>query len=187
MTASVPAPSIAHSVAEHLPYMVRFARRRLKDPALAEDVVQDTVVAALQGADQFAGRASARTWLTGILLRRMADALRRERRLPRAQVAEAEAELTADDAAAHAAESPLGEHLIDRRDPQRTLEARQSLAALESHLASLPATTARIVVMREIEGLSNDETARELGLPPASVSLTLHRARSRLRQSLPGV
>ncbi len=185
MTAAVPASSVALSVAEHLPYMVRFARRRLNDAALAEDVVQDTIVAALQGADRFAGRASARTWLTGILLRRMADALRRERRMPRAHAAEAE--LTVDDAAGYAAESPLGEHLIDRRDPQRTLEARQSLAALESQLASLPATSARIVVMREIEGLSNDETARALGLPPASVALTLHRARSRLRESLPGV
>jgi RNA polymerase sigma-70 factor (ECF subfamily) len=60
------------------------------------------------------------------------------------------------------------------------------LAAFESCLGRLPATTARVVEMREIDGLSNAETARRLGLSPASVSLTLHRARSRLRECLSG-
>jgi RNA polymerase sigma-70 factor (ECF subfamily) len=184
MTATTSAASVRRNVAEHRPYLLRFARRRLRDAALVEDVVQDTLVAALQGADRFAGKASERTWLTGILLRRMADAVRRENRMPRAHVAEAG--WPADDAAAHAAEPAPGEHWIDRRDPQRALEARQSLAAFESCLGRLPATTARVVEMREIDGLSNAETARRLGLSPASVSLTLHRARSRLRECLSG-
>lgn len=168
--------AIDSKLAEHRPYLLRFARRRLHDAALAEDVVQDTLVAALQGAAGFAGRASARTWLTGILLRRIADTLRRETRLPRAAPVEDSDAAVDDDLAA--------EHSIDWQDPQRRLEARQSLALLEAGLRRLPATAARIVVLREVDGLSNEETARELGLPPASVSLWLHRARSQLRQNL---
>jgi RNA polymerase sigma-70 factor (ECF subfamily) len=183
-TAARSASDIDDAVAAHRPYLMRFARRRLQDPALVEDVVQDTIVAALQGAERFAGKASARTWLTGILLKRMADALRREGRMPRGHVVAAEGQV--EDAEAFATATPMGEHWIDRRDPQRTLEARQLLAALDDRLARLPAAAARVLVMREVEGLSNEETARRLGMPPASVSLTLHRARSRLREGLLG-
>ncbi len=176
------AASIGTSVVEHRPYLMRLARRRLRDAALAEDVVQDTLVAALRGAERFEGRASARTWLTGILLRRLADAVRRESRLPRA--GDIETEVPDGGAAALADEATVGEPWIDRRDPQRTLELRQSLAAIEPCLARLPTDSARIVRLREVEGLSNDETARELGLPPARVALALHRARARLRACL---
>lgn len=179
------AASIGTSVAEHRPYLVRFARRRLRDAALAEDVVQDTLVAALRGAERFEGRASLRTWLTGILLRRVADALRRESRLTRASTVRAEA--PEGGAAAHATEAAVDEPWIDRHDPQRALELRQSLAAVESCLASLPADSARIVRLREVEGLSNAETARELGLAPARVALALHRARARLRDCASGL
>jgi RNA polymerase sigma-70 factor (ECF subfamily) len=182
MSGSLFAAPIHRAVTEHRPYLIRFASRRLRDAALVEDVVQDTIVAALQGAAQFAGKASARTWLTGILLNRIADAVRRESRMARGQVAEPD--LPADDESAP--DVTVRESWIDRRDPQRALEARQALAALESGLASLPQAAASIVVMREIEGLSNEETARRLGLPPASVSPTLHRARARLRESLSG-
>lgn len=173
------ATSIGPSVAEHRPYLVRFARRRLRDAALAEDVVQDTLVAALRGAARFEGRASLRTWLTGILQRRVADAVRRESRQPRASAIEAE--VPEVDAVAPPAEVAADLPWIDRHDPQHTLELRQSLAAVERCLARLPADSARIVRLREVEGMSNDETARELGLSPARVAVALHRARARLR------
>lgn len=176
------AAAIGPTLATHRPYLVRLARQRLRDAALAEDVVQDTLVAALRGAKGFEGRASARTWLTGILLRRLADTVRRESRRPRAWAAAAEVVDAADgDAAPAGDDDALGQAWIDWRDPQRTLELRQSLAAIESCLASLPDDGARIVRLREIEGLSNEETARELGLSPARVALALHRARARLR------
>jgi RNA polymerase sigma-70 factor, ECF subfamily len=182
MTAALFAAPIDRAVTEHRPYLIRFASRRLRDPALVEDVVQDTIVAALQGAAPYAGKASARTWLTGILLNLIADAVRRESRMARGQTAESDA--PADGEPDPGGETQVGEPWIDRRDPQRLLEARQALAALESGLAGLPEVAARIVVMREVEGLSNEETARRLGLPPPSVSLALHRARARLRESL---
>lgn len=178
---SLPATPIERAVAEHRAYLMRFARQRVRDRALVEDVVHDTIVAALQGAAQFAGRASARTWLTGILLRRIADVLRRQRRA--AQIPNHRS-AAADDARAADGEATAHEPLVDHHDPQRLLEGRQTVQGLEACLRRLPPESARIVVMREIEGLSTDETAQRLGLAPAAVSSALHRARQRLRRCL---
>jgi len=49
MGGSLVAAPIDRAITEHRPYLIRFASRRLRDPALVEDVVQDTIVAALQG------------------------------------------------------------------------------------------------------------------------------------------
>jgi RNA polymerase sigma-70 factor (ECF subfamily) len=185
-TAAAPAVSIGRAVAEHRAYLVRFARQRLQDAALVEDVVQDTIVAALQGAAQFEGKASARTWLTGILLRRIADVVRREARTPRAPFEAAQSEHP--DAAPPDADATWhdagGGAWIDPLDPQRLLESRQVIDRIESALGELPPLAARIVALREFDGLSNDETARRLGMEPAAVSLALHRARSTLRKAL---
>ena len=62
-------------------YLVRFARRRLRDASLVEDVVQETLLAALRDANGYAQRASLRTWLTGILLYKIADGVRSQSRL----------------------------------------------------------------------------------------------------------
>jgi len=176
------ASPVERAVAEHRAYLLRFAHRRVRDRALVEDVVHDTIVAALQGAAQFAGKASTRTWLTGILLRQIADALRREHRV--SPVAPTSAEAHTSDAAATDADAASVEPLVDHRDPARLLEGRQSLRRLEHCLQQLPAGAARILVLREIDGLSTDETARRLGVDAATVSSALYRARDRLRQCL---
>lgn len=180
---SPPAPPSADAVAEHRSYLMRVASRRVRDRALAEDAVHDTLVAALQGAAPFAGRASARTWLTAILLRRLADAVRREVRAgAAARAATAE---PVDDAGGEGGEhGPMHHALVERRDPQRLLEGRQSMRSLEQCLRQLPAEVARVVVLRDIEGLDTRDTARRLGVDVAWVSLTLHRARQRLRGCL---
>ena len=61
----------------HRRYLLRIATLQLRDTALAEDVVQDTLVAALQGENGFSGKSSLRTWLTGILKHKVVDAIRR--------------------------------------------------------------------------------------------------------------
>ena len=63
-------------------YLLRYARLQLRDPALAEDAVQETLLAALEGAARFAGKSSLRTWLTGILKHKIIDHLRRAGREP---------------------------------------------------------------------------------------------------------
>src|SRR5205823_382467 len=66
----------------HRGYLLRVAVLQLRDSELAEDVVQDTLVAALQGAKGFSGRSSLKTWLTGILKHKIVDAIRKKGREP---------------------------------------------------------------------------------------------------------
>ncbi len=66
----------------HRGYLLRVAVLQLRDNDLAEDIVQDTLVAALQGAQGFSGRSSLKTWLTGILKHKIVDAIRRKTREP---------------------------------------------------------------------------------------------------------
>src|SRR3954468_17573105 len=54
-------------IQSHRPYLVRYATAQLRDSALAEEVVQEALLAALEGIDRFGGRSSLRTWLTSIL------------------------------------------------------------------------------------------------------------------------
>lgn len=174
---------VAEQLSGHRPYLVRFASRHLRDAAQVQDMVQETLLAALQGAERFENKASVRTWLTAILLRRIADTLRQHHRRPM---------VAADNHARHGDaggggfdddESAAAEP-IDWVDPQRRLESRQALAALAQRLAALPPIAARVLALREFEGLSNEAAARELGLTPHHSAVLLHRARNRLRAEL---
>ena len=60
----------------HRSYLVRFAKARLRDPLLAEDVVHDVFEAVLSGRAVFAGRAALRSWLTAVLKNKIVDAMR---------------------------------------------------------------------------------------------------------------
>ena len=166
------------AIAAQRGYLLRVARRQLRDPMLAEDVVHDALLAALQGARGFAGRSSLRTWLTSILHHRVADALRHRQREREISVEPA----TADDWGGAAADDDSAAFEVDHRDPARLLEARQAVSALAQGLRRLPATAAQVLMLRQVEGCSNDETAQRLQLDPALVPTILHRARRRLQR-----
>lgn len=172
-TPLAPAPGGARAeFARYRDYLLRVARRHLRDRALAEDLVHDALLAALQAHSSYGGRSTLRTWLTGILLHRIADAARHERRQPRRD----EPQPADDDAPA-----PL-DFAVDGRDPMRLLEARQALAGVQASLQAMPPLAARAVLMREVDGLANDEIAQRLGLQRDRVPSLLHRARQRLRR-----
>ncbi len=82
----------------HRGYLLRVARLQLRDDALAEDVVQETLLAALGGGG-FSGRSSLKTWLTGILKHKIVDAIRRKQREPTvaSEFGNADAELAIED------------------------------------------------------------------------------------------
>jgi len=170
-TPALPDPS---DLGPHRDYLLRVARRHLRDRALAEDVVHDALLAALQARSGFGGRSALRTWLTGILLHRIADAVRHERRQPQRE----EPPLAEGDDGSPA----LADLAVDRRDPLRLLEARQALAGAQASLQAMPPLAARAVLMREVDGLGNGQIAQQLGLLPQRVPALLHRARQRLRR-----
>lgn len=166
------------AIAAERGYLMRVARGRLRDPMLVEDVVHDALLAALQSVGGFAGRSSLRTWLTSILQHRIADALRGLHRVREVSV-EPEA---ADDWDARDRDERAPASEIDHHDPPRLLEARQTLRALGQGLQLLSPTAAQVLLMRQVEGCSNDETAARLQLEPARVPAILHRARRQLER-----
>ncbi|HWA39145.1 MAG TPA: sigma-70 family RNA polymerase sigma factor [Burkholderiales bacterium] len=158
-------------------YLLRYARLQLRDPAAAEDAVQETLLAALGGEKGFAGRSNLRTWLTGILKHKIIDIIRkagREQPLP-----EDDALDELFDASGHWVDPPQA-----WRDPGAALESQQFLARLEECLAQLPARSARAFLMREHMGLETAEICKELAVTPTHCWVLLHRARLALRECL---
>jgi RNA polymerase sigma-70 factor (ECF subfamily) len=160
-------------------YLLRYARTRLHDRAAAEDAVQDTLLAALQSQGRFEQRAALRTWLTGILINKIADLLRRQQR--------AGCAVAFDETLGDGDDNDDGDDGLepgDGRDPERVLAARQATAALMQGLQRVDALAQHLFVLRAIDGLSNGEAASRLGLTPERGAQLLYRTRERLRQGL---
>lgn len=159
-------------------YLLRYARLQLRDAAAAEDAVQDTLLAALSGADGFAGRSSLRTWLTGILKHKIVDAVRRSSR---------EEPLPDGDDGLEGLFDASG-HWVDPPrawpDPAGALQTREFLSKLEDCLQRLPARTARAFMLREHLGLETGEICKALAVTPTHCWVLLHRARLALRECL---
>src|SRR5437870_13819328 len=80
MTRSAGTSDGALDLEKHRPVLLKFAMLQLRNQAQAEDAVQETLIAAIQGAKNFAGRSSVRTWLVGILKHKIVDLIRRSSR-----------------------------------------------------------------------------------------------------------
>jgi RNA polymerase sigma-70 factor (ECF subfamily) len=164
----------------HRSYLLRFAQLQLRDAAAAEDAVQETLLAALQGSQRFSGRSAVRTWLVGILKHKIVDHLRRGRR----EVA-LDAESSPEDLDGlfredgHYAEppSPWG-------SPDQALEQRRFFEALDRCMQALPANTARAFMMREVMGMATGEICKALSVSPTNCWVLLYRARMALRTCL---
>lgn len=163
-------------------YLLRYARSRLRDRETAEDVVQDTLLAALQSLHRFEQRSALRTWLTGILGNKIADAVRRERRDRGGPHVESSGAIKIS-ASSDEIEPGVAEP-ADWQCPERVVAARQAASVIDEGLSRLPPLAQRVFELREIEGLSNVDAARALGLTPERGALLLHRTRRRLRHDL---
>jgi RNA polymerase sigma-70 factor, ECF subfamily len=164
------------------PYLLRYATLQLRDPAAAEDAVQEALLAALAGESNFAGRSNLRTWLTGILKHKIVDTIRRQsRERPAAMAADGGTEEfdALFDETGHWAEPP-----DPWEQPEGALEQKQFLRALEECLRGLPERTAQAFMMREHLGLETSEICKELEITATHLWVMLYRARMALRQCL---
>lgn len=178
------APSFETAVAQSRTYLLKFARLQLRDEAWAEDVVSETLLAALARPQAFAARSQLRTWLVGILKHKIVDVLRSRAR-----------EVTLDSGTDDESADPL-EHMafkanghfaerpVDWGNPEQDLGSRQFMTILEACTEKLPAVQGRLFLMREWLELSSEEICKELGLTPTNLYVQLHRARLRLRECL---
>ena len=163
------------------PQLLRFARTQLRNEAWAEDAVSETVVAALEKPQAFAGQSQLKTLLVGILKHKVIDQLRRHKR--EATILSTDDNEDLDEALfsedGHWRESPA-----DWGNPDDALRQRQFFTVLEACLDHLPQTQGRVFMMREWLELSTDEVCKELQITSTNLWVLLHRARLRLRECL---
>lgn len=172
-------PTFAEEVAQMRPTLVKMARRQLRNDAWAEDAVSETVVAALENPEAFAGRAQTRTWVIGILKHKLVDQVRRHTRECQFQAFDDE-DGEVDDlapAAGHDGPAAWG-------DPLATLARRQFVNHVNAALQSLPAKQGRAFAMCEWMERDTAEACRELGVTPNNLGVLLHRARRQLRAAM---
>ena len=156
---------LAAEIARHSGYLLRYARSRVRDAHLAEEAVQDTLLAALESLDSFDGRATLRTWLTGILLHKIHDGFRRGARdaeLPEADPAEPVEWLT----------------------PERALHVKRLCRAFVEAVKKLPERQAQAFVMGEISETGTEAICGALGVSRANAWVLIHRAKANLRAAL---
>ena len=156
--------------------LFRTAWSILKDRGEAEEAVQSAYVSAFASLDTFEGRSSLSTWLTRIVVNEALGRLRAQKRR-RNQLEGAGVAVLEDYREAFMRGS-------EARPPDVALAREQMRRLLEQAVAMLPETFRTVFVLREVEGLSGEETAEALDLPVATVKTRLHRARRKLQQIL---
>lgn len=165
--------------------MLRFASLQLRDHSAAEDAVQETMLAALQGAQRFGERSQLKTWVFSILKHKIVDAIRHRSRAPVVECAVEELPEDAfDPLFSEGGHWQKGERPSDWGDPEKTLENARFWVVFEACLDRLPENTARIFTMREFLGFETGEICKELGITATNCWVVLHRARMGLRLCL---
>jgi RNA polymerase sigma-70 factor, ECF subfamily len=171
----------------------RFARSFGASDAVAEEIVQETWLGALEGIDSFAGRSSLRGWLFGIVKNQARRRAERERRqVPFSALAgpdEHEGPVVAP-GRFQAAGAAWPDHWATPprpwEDPQRRLASLEAREYLLAAIAALPERQRAVVVLRDVEGLDAAEACELLELSEGNQRVLLHRARSAIRSSLEG-
>ncbi|MDE2082829.1 MAG: sigma-70 family RNA polymerase sigma factor [Burkholderiales bacterium] len=157
-------------LAPHRGYLVAYARRRLHDPALAEDLVHDVFEAVATGRAAFAGRSALRSWLVAILKHKIVDLVRE-----RAGHDSLEGGAGGDDG------EGCGPQLeCPQPRPDQVAEQRQRLRQTLQRIAALPATLRQAVELRLLADADTDAVCRALAISEANLFVRLHRARRAL-------
>jgi RNA polymerase sigma-70 factor, ECF subfamily len=148
----------------------RAVRAVLRNPDDTEDVMQQAYVSAYRFLHQFEGRAGFATWLTKIALR---EAAARNRKTVALHVVP---EL--------GGENPMNNFPEPSPDPEARAVAADLMQHVEAEVAALPEAYRSVLLLREVEGLSTEETAACLEISTDLVKTRLHRARTMLRDAL---
>jgi RNA polymerase sigma-70 factor (ECF subfamily) len=168
------------TLSEHTRYLRAYALRRLNDRDLADDLVQDTLLAALSTEQSFQGRSSVRTWLTGILKHKIVDAYRDRSR----------GHLSLDElSAAHEVDAGSGiaadtGHFEFDGDPQKQLEHKRFWESFKRELGRMPARTAAAFVLSEFTDTGTEALCERFGISAGALWVMRCRARNALRSAL---
>ncbi len=168
-------------------FLYHFTLSRIKDPSIAEDLVQETFLAALKARKNFQGRSTARTWLIAILKHKIVDHIRKQVREHTSDKLESMSNTAAND--------PVDSSFNDEGDwrirpskwaidPMKLYEQKEFMDILYQCLGELPERQAEAFMMREIDGLSTEEICKVLNITATNSWVMLYRARMWLRRCL---
>ena len=172
-------------VQEHGDFLYRFATARVHDPAVAEDLVQETFLAALQGTRRQEGPNAERRWMVGILKHKIVDHFRHAGREPLLSTQEQDGQASDRDFLANGHWRPEMATMHSWPEkPDGLLEQRQFRQVLAYCLERLPPKPSQVFRLREIDELEAEEICRLLKLTRTNLDVILHRARKQLRNCL---
>ncbi len=157
-------------------HIYRLAMRMLSNPQEAEDVLQETFLKALRALPNFEGRSSLSTWLYRIAVNEALMMIRKRK-------PEVSLSATAD----NGEEDEDGEEMqiVDwGHMPESELLSTEARRNIDQAIEKLPETLKVVFLLRDVEGLSIEDTADSLGISQAAVKTRLLRARLRLRDEL---
>jgi len=167
--------AVAAVVQTYMGQLMRAARAAGLDAARAEDAVQATFVTLIERSAEFERRSRLRTWLFGILFRKIAESRRARQREDEAEDVEQIFEARFDEG---------GSWMRPPRDPFAQLEAAEVRRAIGGCLDTAPERQRSAFVLREVQGFTTQEICNILGVTATNLGVMLHRARIRLRECL---
>ena len=170
--------AFTHLVDQNHATLRRIARIYVPSQAIADEVVQDTWLAVIQGVWAFEGRSSLKTWLLRILINRARTrALREGRMVPSLESGLEDPPPTAAGYAASALSDPAP-------SPEARLLTEEMHTQVRTAVDALPSMQRLVLTMRDLEGCSGEEVCNVLGLSETNQRVILHRARTRVRAAL---
>ena len=174
-------------VDNHGDYLFRYALARLRSETAAEDMVQETLLAAILSMATYSGKSTERTWLTGILKHKIIDHYRKTCR----EVAfdPSDTDLSEFDPL-FVREDEFNGHWNDNlgplawASPENDLQQNEFFGVLQNCMSKLPDKVATVFSLREMDDLDSTEICDILSLSPSNFWVMMHRARMSLRKCI---
>lgn len=179
-------------VDKHHGALIRMALSHVADREVAEEVVQDTWIAVIEGLSRFEGRSSLRTWIFGILIHKAKDRGVREKRHTTFSALESY-EDDQDEAIDPSRFQQSGEwagHWAfppqpwDDQTPEKLLASQQAVSAMNQAIEALPRNLKEVLILRDVDGLESQEVCELLKITETNLYVRLHRARERVRRAV---
>jgi len=179
-------------VRQHHSTLTRMARGYVADREVAEEVVQDTWMAVIEGLGRFEGRSSLRTWIFGIMIHKAKDRGVREKRhttFSSFASVDDDSDETVDPSRFHQSGEWAGHWAFpprswDDQTPEKLLTSQQAVNAMNRAIEALPRTLKEVLMLRDVEGVEVKEACELLKITGTNLYVRLHRARERVRQAV---
>lgn len=163
-------------------YLFRYAFIRVRNRETAEDMVQETLLAALRAFESYEGRSTVKTWLVGILKNKIIDHIRKASRRDRLEVLPSEEEIS------ERYFNNIGlwnTVLADwAGNPDELMAEKQLYAVLRDCLAGVPLKSRQAFILKLLDNKDSEEICNVLSVSPSNLWVLLHRCRNSLRECL---